>query len=182
MWQLTSPAFTFMLGWSSAWYGAHLVPALRLLGCTFQLLRIVRTALASYVRSSQARWLLAQHKGWSPCAQCWVAIQFSRCRLTDPGRNCVRFTDLWCPPFILHPYYSLFCSENQVLFQLFCFSFCTLSSSYIHIIVAVSKKIKLFSEISCELLHKEQCCFLSILPFVWVLLYYTNAVMPGFTC
>ena len=119
MWQLTSPAFTFMLGWSSAWYGAHLVPALRLLGCTFQLLRIVRTALASYVRSSQALWLLAQHKGWSPCAQCWVAIQFSRCRLTDPGRNCVRFIDLWCPPFILHPYYSLFCSENQVLFQLF---------------------------------------------------------------
>ena len=27
------------------------------------------------------------------------------------------------PFFILHPYYSLFCSENQVLFQLFLFFF-----------------------------------------------------------
>ena len=145
MWQLTSPAFTFMLGWSSAWYGAHLVPALRLLGCTSQLLRIVRTALASYVRSSQALWLLAQHKGWSPCAQCWVAIQFSRCRLTDPGRNCVRLIDLWCPPFILHPYYRLFWSRNQVLFQLFfAVLLYSLSLSYIHIIGSVPKKIKLF--------------------------------------
>ena len=151
MWQLTSPAFTFMLGWSSAWYGAHLIPALRLLGCTSQLLRIVRTALASYVRSSQALRLLAQHKGWSPCAQCWVAIQFSRCRLTDPGRNCVRFIDLWCPPsfyihiivsfdpeikyffnffgsllyslFILHPYYSNSFEKNQAFFWNFLWTF-----------------------------------------------------------
>lgn len=44
--------------------------------------------------------------------------------------------------------------------------FDVLPSSYVHIISSVSKKIKLFSEISCELLHKEQCWFLSILPFV----------------
>nr|DAM75492.1 MAG TPA: hypothetical protein [Caudoviricetes sp.] len=49
------------------------------------------------------------------------------------------------PFFILHTYYSLFCSENQVLFQLFLFFFLySLSLSYIHIIVTVSKKIKLF--------------------------------------
>ena len=162
MWQLTSPAFTLMLGWSSAWYGAYLVPALRLLGCTFQLLRIVRTALASYVRSSQARWLLAQHKGWSPCAQCWVAIQFSRCRLTDPGRNCVRFIDLWCPPssyihiivsfvlkikyffnffllfflyslFILHPYYRLSSEKNQAFFPKFPVNFYIKSSALFYL-------------------------------------------------
>ena len=127
-----------------------------------QLLHIVRTALASYVRSSQAPRLLAQHKGWSPCAQCWVAIQFSRCRLTDPGRNCVRFTDLWCPPssyihiivsfvlkikyffnffccsfvlsfFILHPYYRLSSEKNQAFFPKFPVNFYIKSSAVFYL-------------------------------------------------
>ena len=164
-----------MLGWSSAWYGAHLIPALRLLGCTSQLLRIVRTALASQlavVAHSHLYCVLLLAEGWSPCAQCWVAIQFSRCRLTDPGRNCVRFTDLWCPPFILHPYYSLFCSENQVLFRLFLLFF-LYSLFILHPYYSISfEKNQLFFADStgfcCWKVHKFPSAFLSILPFYTV--------------